>query len=60
MWTSPALPDLLEKFNLVVLECEGNNHYFQDVLISKKNYTFTEIDKHFLKFLSDMKKETLV
>ena len=59
MWTSPAIPELLERYNLVVLDCEDNNNYFQDVLICKKNYTFTEIDNRFLKSLKEMEKEVI-
>ena len=59
MWTSPAIPELLEKYNLVVLNCEDNNNYFQDVLICKKNYNYTEIDKRFLKSLKEMEKEVI-
>ena len=55
MWVS-AIPDtLLECYNLVQKPCHGQNRRYRDVLISKKNYSLTELDKLFLNELDEVK-----
>lgn len=48
MWASPAPIDALEKYNLIQRECESSKKLYKDLLIYKKSYKFTELDKKFI------------
>ncbi len=48
---------ILEKYKLVVKECVGNKRIYKDMLIYKKNYKLTELDKSFLKKLKEAYRE---
>ena len=52
MWVSPIPQELLEKYNLTYINCEeSSNNTFNDVLIYKKGYHLTDIDKEYLTIL---------
>lgn len=57
MLVSPMPKELLEKYNLVELKCVNIDSNYKDVLIFKKGYKFTEIDKRFLTILCDEKRK---
>lgn len=48
MWVSPAPCDVLEKYNLVQKKCKSNTKIYKDILIYKKDYKLTELDKKFI------------
>ena len=52
MWVSPIPHELLEKYNLTYINyVELPNNEFNDVLIYKKGYHLTDIDKNYLTIL---------
>lgn len=57
MWVSPAPDKLLERYGLVQKECEENKKIYKDVLIYRKDYKLSELDKLFIDELSKSKKE---
>ena len=48
MWVSPIPEELLEKYNLVQLKCEGNGKIYKDILVYRNGYKLTELDKMFI------------
>lgn len=48
MWVSPIPSTTLERYGLVQRKCADNNRRYKDVLIYKKDYTLTELDKRFI------------
>ena len=48
MWVSPLPQDLLEKYNLVQLKCEGNGKIYKDILVYRNGYKLSELDKMFV------------
>lgn len=48
MWVSPAPCGVLEKYNLVQKNCKCNTKVYKDILIYKKGYKLTELDKKFI------------
>lgn len=48
MWVSPMPKDLLEKYGLTEVECSENKRTYRDVLIYRKGYTLSELDKRFI------------
>lgn len=48
MWVSPTPCDILEKYNLVQKKCKSNTKVYRDILIYKKGYKLTELDKRFI------------
>lgn len=57
MWVSPAPQKLLDRFSLVQRECEDNKKVYKDVLIYKKGYKLTKLDKQFIAELFNAKKK---
>lgn len=57
MWVSPVPKELLDKYNLVEIKCNDNVNEYRDVLIFRKGYHLTDIDKRFLTILCDIKRE---
>ena len=47
MWASPVSEEILERYGLVQKVCDENQKYYRDILIYKKGYKFTELDKAF-------------
>ncbi len=48
MWVSPTPDKLLKKYGLVKRECSDNIKLYRDVLIRKKDYNLTELDRRFI------------
>jgi DNA-binding transcriptional LysR family regulator len=48
MWVSPIPARLLKRYDLVQRKCTFTNNHYRDMLIFRKNYRFTALDKQFL------------
>ncbi len=59
MWVSPIPEDVLEKYGLVQLNCPDNTKIHKDVLIYPKSYKLTSLDKAFITYLCNSKREFL-
>ena len=57
MWVSPIPKETLKKYNLVQVECVDNKKIYKDILIYKKGYKLTELDKKFITALCDAKRK---
>ena len=57
MWVSPIPEETLKKYNLVQVECVDNKKIYKDILIYKKGYKLTELDKKFITALCDAKRK---
>ncbi len=58
MWTSPIPENLLKRYGLVQRECRDNNRVYKDVIIYKKDYRLSKLDKAFITELCRVKRET--
>ena len=56
MWVSPLPPHFLKTCNLAQKECTDQTKIYKDVLICRKGYRKSELDKRFLKELELSKK----
>jgi DNA-binding transcriptional LysR family regulator len=56
MWVSPVPERILSKFGLVEKECPENTKKYVDILIYKKDYRFSELDKLFIDELMKYKR----
>ncbi len=59
MWVSPAPQSLLDRYNLVQKKCADNKRIYKDMLIYKKGYKLTKLDKKFIDALCDSKRKYL-
>lgn len=59
MWVSPAPADMLERYDLVQKKCVDNQKVYKDVLIYKKGYKLTNLDKKFITALCESKRKHL-
>ncbi len=59
MWVSPAPPGVLERYNLVQRRCSENTRVYKDVLIYKKGYAMSELDRKFITALCESKRKHL-
>ena len=57
MWVSPAPESLLKRYNLVLKKCKDNKKVYKDVLIYKKGYVLSELDKQFITELCESKRK---
>lgn len=57
MWVSPAPKELLEKYGLVRKPCAENRRIYKDVLIYKKGYKLTPLDRAFVTALCEAKRK---
>ncbi len=55
MWVSPMPDKLLERYGLVHKKCPDNKKLYRDVLIYKKDYKLTDLDRMFICELEDAK-----
>lgn len=55
MWVSPAAESLLKRYNLVLKKCGENKKVYKDILIYKKGYKLSKLDKQFIAELSKSK-----
>ena len=52
MWVSPVPKDTLEKYHLVALSCRASAKIYKDVLIYRKGYQLTDLDRRFINEVS--------
>lgn len=57
MWVSPCPNEMLEKYNLVQRKCEENKKVYKDMLIYKKGYKLSNLDKKFITLLCESKRK---
>lgn len=55
MWVSAIPDEILQKYGLVQKPCPDNEKRYQDVLIYRKGYHFSDLDKQFLAILDKYK-----
>ena len=55
LWGFPMPESMLEPYNLVQRKCIGNTKVYKAVLIYRKDYTLTKLEKHFLNALCNQK-----
>ena len=59
MWVSPIPKMMLDRYGLIQRECVDNKKIYKDVLIRKKEYALSELDKQFITELCDSKRKAL-
>ena len=57
MWVSPLPDKLLKRYNLIQKECKENQKVYKDVLIYKKGYKLSKLDKQFITELYNSKQK---
>lgn len=57
MWVSPIPQKLLDRYDLVQVPCEENKKIYKDILIYKRDYKLTALDKAFIDELCKSKRE---
>ena len=57
MWASPVSETLLDRFGLVKRSCAETRKKYKDLMIYKKDYKLTELDKAFVTELCRVKRE---
>lgn len=57
MWVSPVPDDTIERYGLVQRICKENVKVYKDVMIRKKNYEFSDLDKAFITELCKLKRK---
>ncbi len=57
MWVSPAPENLLKRYNLVLKQCTDNKKIYKDILIYKKGYKLSKLDRQFITELSESKRK---
>ena len=57
MWVSSAPKNILDMYNLVLKKCDDNKKIYKDVLIYKKGYKLTNLDKQFISELFESRKK---
>lgn len=58
-WVSPIPSRILDKYNLVQKPCRDTQRTYKDVMIYKKDYSFTQIDLAFIDELMKYKRSML-
>lgn len=57
MWVSPIPQKLLDRYDLVQIPCEENKKIYKDILVYKRDYKLTVLDKAFIDELCKSKRE---
>lgn len=57
MWVSPVPLELLGRYGLVQRKCDENKKIYKDVLIYKKGYKLTELDRRFITAVYEAKRK---
>lgn len=60
MWVSPIPDKLLTRYNLVQRPCQDNRRVFRDVLIRRKTYTLSDLDRQFIEELAAARHRTIL
>lgn len=58
-WVSPVPENMRKRYGLVQKKCGGNGKVYKDMLIHKKEYVLSDLDKIFIEELIKAKKETI-
>ena len=48
MWVSPVPQELLDRYGLIQRVCPENQRRYKDLLIHRRDYQLTELDKSFI------------
>ncbi len=56
MWVSPVPKNLLDKYGLIQKKCIQNEKIYKDVLIYRKGYKLTSLDKRFIEEVGKAKR----
>lgn len=59
LWTSPEPKTLLNRYGLIQRECADCRKLYKDVLISRREYHLTELDKRFITELCSVKRRVI-
>jgi len=59
MWVSPVPTGTLEKYQLVLKKCVDNKKVYKDMLIYKKGYKLSKLDRQFITALCESKRKYL-
>lgn len=59
MWVSPVPRDLLQRYGLVQKTCAGNKKVYKDLLVYRKDYRLTELDRSFITALCEARRKHL-
>ena len=59
MWVSPVPEDLLKRYDLVERKCAENRRVYKDMLVYRKGYKFSEMDRNFITALCEAKRKHL-
>lgn len=59
MWVSPVPKKTLERFDLVQRKCDENKRVYKDLLIHRKDYSYSELDNMFIEYVIKSKREVL-
>lgn len=54
MWMSPVPDILLQRYDLIQRVCPDNQRKYRDVLIHRKDYRLTDLDKEFIRQLASV------
>lgn len=57
MWVSPVPAIFLERYGLVQRKCRVTNNRYKDILVYKKDYALSELDKLFIAKLHEIKNQ---
>jgi len=57
MWVSPIPAQVLKQYNLVQRECGTSRKKYKDVLVYRKGYTLTDIEKQFISEIKNFIKD---
>lgn len=57
MWMSPLSKELLDKYHLLQIDVLENKNMYKDVLIYRRGYQLTKIDKKFIDSLCKVKRQ---
>lgn len=59
MWVSPIPQDTLERFGITERDCPDNTKTYKDMLVYRKDYKLTNLDKNFITALCRAKREVI-
>jgi hypothetical protein len=59
MWVSPLPERMLQRMHLVQRKCADNQRVYRDVLIRRRDYSLTELDKRFITKLTRSRRACL-
>lgn len=57
MWVSPVPIDILNRYELVERNCTKNTKTYKDIIIHRKDYALSDLDKIFISELYKSKRE---